>query len=99
MRSRRVVPAGHARRASRTSCTTCGGAVGSGTKGGGFDVGRLTSFRVATVTPIAMPAAATAAAPTISQTRRRGLIRSDGIEAVVAIFRKAMPTYRELLQQ
>src|SRR6266550_5670415 len=46
-----------------------------------------------------MPAAATAAAPTASQTRRRGLIRSDGIRATNAIFRKAMPTYRELLQQ
>src|SRR5204863_5227 len=66
---------------------------------GGFDVGRARSDRVASVTPTAMPAAATAAAPTASQTRRRGLIRSDGIRATNAIFRKAMPTYRELLQQ
>jgi predicted sulfurtransferase len=46
-----------------------------------------------------MPAAARAAAPTASQTRRRGLIRSDGIRVTDAIFRIAMPTYRELLQQ
>src|SRR6266545_2449105 len=81
MRSRRAVPAGQARRASCTSRTISGGAVASGTNGGGLLVGLLTSERVATVTPTAIPAAAAAAAPTRSQTRSRGLIRNDGIPA------------------
>src|SRR5881397_2946273 len=99
MRSRRAVPAGQARSASRTSAATSGDAVASGTNGGGFTVFRSTSDRVASVTPTAIPAAAIAAVPTTSQTRRRGLIRSDRIPAFIATFRKAMPTYRELLQQ
>src|SRR5438309_472652 len=73
MRSLRAVPAGHARNASRTSLATLGGAVGSTTNGGGLLRGRVTSDRVASVTPIVMPAAATAAAPTIIHTRSRWL--------------------------
>src|SRR5438309_10005375 len=74
MRSRRAVPAGQARRASRTCFATSAGAVGSDAKGGGLLAGRETSERVASVTPTAMPAAAAAAAPTTSHTRSRGLI-------------------------
>jgi molybdopterin/thiamine biosynthesis adenylyltransferase/rhodanese-related sulfurtransferase len=99
MRRRRTVPAGQARKASRTSRETWAGAVGSGTKGGGLLVWRSTSERVASVTPTATAAAAIAAAPTTSQTRSRGLIGGDGIGVFIAIFVKAMPTYRELLQQ
>jgi len=51
------------------------------------------------VTPTAIPAAATAAAPTTSQTRVLGLTDGDGIRGTDAIFRKAMPSYRELVQQ
>src|SRR5262245_25463560 len=54
------------------------GAVGSATNGGAFDVGRSTSLCVASVTPTTAPAAATAAAPTTSQTRTRGVISGDG---------------------
>src|SRR5919108_1655428 len=99
MRRRRAVPSGQARSASRTSLASFGGAVGSATKGGGLLCVRSTSERVASVRPTVMPAAAAATAPTITQTRCRGLIRCDRIRAVIAIFRKAMPTYRELLQQ
>src|SRR5213592_1224454 len=99
MRSRRAVPAGHARNASRTSPATAGEAVESGTNGGALLVSLWTSERVATVTPTAIAAAASAAAPTTSQTRSRGLISRDAIPTFEAIFRKAMPTYRELLQQ
>jgi len=51
------------------------------------------------VTPTAIPAAAAAAAPTTSQTRVLGLTDGDGIRGTAAIFPKAMPSYRELLQQ
>src|SRR4051794_1879828 len=76
MRRRRTVPAGQACNALRTSRDTWAGAVGAGTKGGGLLVWRLTSERVASVTPTATAAAAIAAAPTTSQTRSRGLIRA-----------------------
>src|SRR5436190_7891514 len=99
MRNRRTVPAGHAPSASRTSRDTSAGAVGSATKGGALLVASCTSERVATVTPTAIAAAATAAAPTTSQTRSRGLIHGDRSRVSVAIFRIAMPSYRELLQQ
>src|SRR5436189_4536975 len=99
MRSRRAVPAGHARNTSRISPATAGEAVESGTNGGALLVSLWTSERVATVTPTAIAAAASAAAPTTSQTRSRGLISRDAIPTFEAIFRKAMPTYRELLQQ
>src|SRR3954464_10272633 len=99
MRRRRTVPAGHACSASRTSLATAAGAVGSGTNGGGLLACRSTSDLVASVTPTATAAAAIAAAPTTSQTRSRGPISNDGIPEPVAIFVKAMPTYRELLQQ
>src|SRR5262245_6344353 len=99
MRSRRAVPAGHAAKACRTSRETSAGAVGSGTNGGGLLVSLWTSERVASVTPTTMPTTATAAAPTTNHTRSRGLIHGDRIRVSAAIFRKAMPTYRELLQQ
>src|SRR5947207_4328071 len=99
MRSRRTVPAGHARSASRTSRETAAGAVGSATYGGALLAALWTSERVATVTPTAAAATATAATPTTSHTRSRGLIRNDRSRVTIAIFRKAMPSYRELLQQ
>src|SRR5256885_616843 len=99
MRSRRTVPAGHARSASRTSRETAAGAVGSATYGGALLAALWTSERVATVTPTAAAATATAATPTTSHTRSRGLIRNDRSRVTIAIFRKAMPSYRKLLQQ
>src|SRR6476620_8342123 len=73
MRSRRVVPAGQARSAWRTSREISAEAVGSATNGGALLVSLWTSERVASVTPTAIAAAAIAAAPTTNQTRSRGL--------------------------
>ena len=73
IRSRRTVPVGHARRASRTALATGGGAAGSAKNGGACARRFGTSVRVARVTPTAVAAAATAAAATISATRSRGL--------------------------
>jgi len=51
------------------------------------------------VTPTAAPAAAIAATATAVQTRVRALIAATLAKTFLAIFRKGMPTYRELLQQ
>ena len=73
----RAVPAGQACNASRTCRVTSGLAVGSGAKGGGLVDCRWTSFRVASVTPTTVPAAAAAASATMIQTLARALIPGD----------------------
>src|SRR6266536_301599 len=104
MRSLRTGPAGQAASASCTWRATSGRAVGSAANGGGLLVFCATSERVASVTPTATPAAATAATPTTIHTLVRLLIARDasaelGIQTSEAIFRIAMLSYRDLLQQ